>query len=149
MAENANKRNLLIRGIVWRAIKATVKGVLFYAIYMLVWSFLVPVSEYVPSIQQVAETFVAIYIVLMMIGEFTSGTIYAQAFNVARALFVIAYLMMSVQGGMFSMSFEGVSLMVDLSFLMVFAMLLGLLGVAKSIMQAINYLAQKAEPPPI
>jgi len=149
MAENANKRNLLVRSIVWRAIKAAVKAVLFYAIYLLIWSFLVPISEYVPAIQQIAETFVAVYIVLMMIGEFTSGTIYAQAFNVARALFVIAYLLMSVQGGVFSMSFGGVSLMVDLSFLMVFAMLLGLLGVARSIMQAINYLAQKAEGPSI
>jgi hypothetical protein len=145
MAESTNKRNLLIKGIVWRAVKATVKAVLFYAIYLFVWSFLTPVSEYVPAIQQVAETFVAIYIVLMIIGEMTSGTIYAQAFNVARALFVIAYLLMSVQSGVFSMSFEGVSLMVDLSFLMVFAMLLGLLGVARSIMQAINYLHQKAE----
>lgn len=145
MARKVNKNNSLIKGVIWRATKATLKAVLYYAVFLVVWSFLVPVSEYVPEIQHVAETFVTIYIILMVIGEFTSGTIYAQAFNVSRALFVIFYLLMSLQSGVFSMSIQDVSLIVDLSFLIVFAMLLGLLGVAKSIMQAINYMAQKAE----
>ncbi|MEM2119298.1 MAG: hypothetical protein QW840_04160 [Candidatus Bathyarchaeia archaeon] len=146
MAEiEANKKKSMVREILWRTVKTTIKATLFYVFYLLIWSFIAPLSVYVPSLQTMAETFVTVYIILMVIGDFTSGTIFAHAFNMARALFVIFYLILSMQSGVFSMTFQGVSLMVDLSFLMVFAMLLGLLGVAKSILQAINYLSQKAE----
>jgi ABC-type proline/glycine betaine transport system permease subunit len=43
------------------------------------------------------------------------------------------------------MTYEGVSLMVDLRLFIIIAMLLGLLGLGKSVLQAINFLSQKAE----
>ena len=141
------KKNL--RGIVFRALKAAIKGILFYIIYFVLSQLLAPVSTLVPGLQQVIETFFIVYIVLMIVGDLTSGTIYQHFFNAAKALFVIGYLLFSLRGGVFGTSFENVSLMVDLRLFLVIAVLLSLLGLAKTVLQAINYMSEKAEITPI
>ena len=141
------KKNL--RGIVFRALKAAIKGILFYIIYFVLSQLLAPVSTLVPSLQQMIETFFIVYIVLMIVGDLTSGTIYQHFFNAAKALFVIGYLLFSLRGGVFGASFENVSLMVDLRMFLVIAVLLSLLGLAKTVLQAINYMSEKAEITPI
>jgi hypothetical protein len=95
------------------------------------------------------ETFFIVYIVLMIVGNLTSGTIYQHFFNAAKALFVIGYMLFSLGGGVFGTSFENVSLMVDLRMFLVIAVLLSLLGLAKTVLQAINYMSEKAEITPI
>jgi hypothetical protein len=141
------KKNL--RGIVFRALKAAIKGILFYIIYFVLSQLLAPVSTLVPGLQQMIETFFIVYIVLMIVGDLTSGTIYQHFFNAAKALFVIGYLLFSLRGGVFGTSFENVSLMVDLRLFLVIAVLLSLLGLAKTVLQAINYMSEKAEITPI
>ena len=141
------KKNL--RGIVFRALKAAIKGILFYIIYFVLSQLLAPVSTLVPGLQQVIETFFIVYIVLMIVGDLTSGTIYQHFFNATKALFVIGYLLFSLRGGVFGTSFENVSLMVDLRLFLVIAVLLSLLGLAKTVLQAINYMSEKAEITPI
>lgn len=141
------KKNL--RGIVFRALKAAIKGILFYIIYFVLSQLLAPVSTLVPGLQQMIETFFIVYIVLMIVGDLTSGTIYQHFFNATKALFVIGYLLFSLRGGVFGTSFENVSLMVDLRLFLVIAVLLSLLGLAKTVLQAINYMSEKAEITPI
>jgi hypothetical protein len=141
------KKNL--RGIVFRALKAAIKGILFYIIYFVLSQLLAPVSTLVPGLQQMIETFFIVYIVLMIVGDLTSGTIYQHFFNVTEALFVIGYLLFSLRRGVFGTSFENVSLMVDLRLFLVIAVLLSLLGLAKTVLQAINYMSEKAEITPI
>jgi hypothetical protein len=134
-----------VRNFTFKALKATVKGILFYAIYFVLWMFLAPISDMVPGFQQMIETFVMVYILLMIVGELASGTIFQYFFNVAKALFVIGYLIFSLNGGIFGLTFQNVSLMVDLRLFLAIAMLLSLLGLAKSVLQAINYMNEKAE----
>jgi hypothetical protein len=145
MADTNNDFKKRVRNFTFKALKATVKGILFYAIYFVLWMFLAPISEIVPGLQQMIETFVMVYIVLIIVGELTSGTIFQYFFNVARALFVIGYLIFSLKGGIFGLTFQNVSLMVDLRVFLAIAMLLSLLGLAKSVLQAINYMSEKAE----
>ena len=145
MADADNDFKKRVRNFTFKALKATVKGILFYAIYFVLWMFLAPISEIVPGLQQMIETFVMVYIVLIIVGELTSGTIFQYFFNVARALFVIGYLIFSLKGGIFGLTFQNVSLMVDLRVFLAIAMLLSLLGLAKSVLQAINYMSEKAE----
>lgn len=147
MADANNDFKKRIRNFTFKALKATVKGILFYGIYFVLWMFVAPISEMVPGFQQMIETFVMVYILLIIIGELTSGTIFQYFFNVAKALFVIGYLIFSLKGGIFGLTFQNVSLMVDLRLFLVIAMLLGLLGLAKSVLQAINYMNEKAEYP--
>lgn len=145
MADADNDFKKKIRNFTFKALKATVKGILFYAIYFVLWMFLAPISYMVPGLQQMIETFVMVYILLMIVGELVSGTIFQYFFNVAKALFVIGYLIFSLNGGIFGLTFQNVSLMVDLRLFLVIAMLLSLLGLAKSVLQAINYMNEKAE----
>lgn len=145
MADTGNNFKKKIRNFTFKALKATVKGILFYVIYFVLWMFLAPVSDMVPGLQQMIETFIMVYILLMIVGELASGTIFQYFFNVAKALFVIGYLIFSLNGGIFGLTFQNVSLMVDLRLFLAIAMLLSLLGLAKSVLQAINYMNEKAE----
>ena len=145
MADTGNNFKKKIRNFTFKALKATVKGILFYAIYFVLWMFLAPISDMVPGFQQMIETFVMAYILLMIVGELASGTIFQYFFNVAKALFVIGYLIFSLNGGIFGLTFQNVSLMVDLRLFLAIAMLLSLLGLAKSVLQAINYMNEKVE----
>jgi hypothetical protein len=145
MADTGNNFKKKIRNFTFKALKATVKGILFYAIYFVLWMFLAPLSDMVPGFQQMIETFVMVYILLMIVGELASGTIFRYFFNVAKTLFVIGYLIFSLNGGIFGLTFQNVSLMVDLRLFLAIAMLLSLLGLAKSVLQAINYMNEKAE----
>jgi hypothetical protein len=147
MDDKTSKPRSNLRNIVFKAAKATIKAVIVYVAYFLVWSFLSPLSEIIPGLQQMLETFIIVYIVLMILGDLTSGTIYQHFFSAAKTLFVIGYLIMSLNGGIFGVTFENISLMIDLRLFVIIAMILSLLGLAKSVIQAVNYMNNKAEPP--
>ena len=149
MAENQSNSKKTVRNLTFKALKATVKAIIFYVAYFFIWTFLAPASEIVPGLQQMIEIFVMVYICLMIVGELTSGTIFQYFFSVAKALFVIGYLIFSLNGGILGLTFQNVSLMVDLRLFLAIATLLSLLGLAKSVLQAINYMSEKAEYPPI
>jgi len=106
---------------------------------------LTPISEIFPNFQQAIEIFVMIYILFIITEELTSGTIFQYFFNTARALFMIFYLIFLLKSGVIGITFQGVSLIVDLRLFLVIAMLLSLLGLAKSMLQAINFLNEKSE----
>jgi hypothetical protein len=145
MADTNDAFRKKVRNFTFKALKATVKGILFYLVYFVLWTFLAPISKIIPGLQQMIETFVMVYILLMIVGELASGTIYQYFFSVAKALFVIGYLIFSLNGGMIGLTFQNVNLMVDLRVFLAIAMLLSLLGLAKSVLQAINYMSEKAE----
>lgn len=145
MANSKKDFKMKLRQITFKALKATVKGILFYAAYFLLWMFLTPLSELIPSFQHMVETFVIIYVILIIIGEITSGTIFKYFFDAAKALFVICYLIFSLNYGIFSFTYQNLSLIFDFRQLIVVVTLISLLGFAKSIIQAINFINEKAE----
>jgi hypothetical protein len=98
-----------------------------------------------PGLMESIEAFVAVYIVLMILSDLTSKTVFQYFFNTARALFFIAYLLLSMGNGVFSTSFENFSLTVNLTLFYTVAVLLSLLGFARTILQAINFMHEKAE----
>ncbi|NWF86415.1 hypothetical protein HXY32_01140 [Candidatus Bathyarchaeota archaeon] len=140
---NDNHKNM--RNFFFKALKATAKAIIFYVVYLFLWNILAPISQLVPGFQQMVETFVVVYITLMIIGDLASGTIFQYFFNVAKVLFVMGYLIISSGGGIFGITFENINLMVDLRFFFAIAMLLSLLGLGKSVLQAVNYMNEKAE----
>jgi len=149
LADTQSDSKTRLRKFIFKALKATIKGGLFYAVYFILWMFIAPISEIIPGFQQTVEAFVITYVILIIIGELTSGTIFQHFFNAAKALFVICYLILSLRGGILGITFENLSLIVDLRLFLMIALLLGLLGFAKSVLQAINYLSEKAEYPQI
>jgi len=147
MAEMKKDFKKRLQEITFKALKAAIKGVLLYGIYFVLSMFLPPVSEMIPGFQQVIEIFVMVYIILATFAELTSDTIFQYFFNTAKALFVILYVIFSFKSGVIGVTFQNVNLIIDLRSFLVIAMLLSLLGLAKSMLQAINFLNAKAEPP--
>jgi hypothetical protein len=145
MVETNNNAKKTLRKFSFKALKATIKGALVYAIYFILWKFIAPVSQIIPGLQQMIETFVIVYIIFIIVEELTSGTIFHYFFNVGKALFVIGYLIGTLNGGIFGITFQNINLIVDLRLVLTIAMLLGLLGLAKSVLQTINYMSEKAE----
>jgi hypothetical protein len=133
-----------LRKIGFRALKAAAKGILVYILYFVLSLFLAPFMEMVPTLQQSIEAFVTLYLILMVIGDFMADTIYHYFFGAGKSLFVIFYLILSLKSGVVSTSFGSVNLLVDLRLFLVIAMLLSLLGLARSVFQAINFMNEKA-----
>jgi hypothetical protein len=145
MAETSKSGKTRFGQIMHRALKATIKGTIFYAVYFIISMFLTPVFDVIPDLQQIVETFVAVYIFLIVVGEVLSGTIFQHLFNIAKALFVILYLIFSLEGGIVGTTFHEVKLTLDLRLFLMAATLLSLLGLAKSMFQAIDFLNERAE----
>jgi hypothetical protein len=145
MAADTSKNAKKIHALVLRALKATVEGVILYAVYFFLSQFLTPLSEFVPGFQQMVETFVMVYIVLIMIAELTAGSIFHHFFDAAKSLFIIAYLAVALGTGMFTLTVQGMNFVVDIHLFVLLAMLLALLGLAKSVIETIDYVNQKAE----
>jgi hypothetical protein len=146
MATEENRPKDRIRKNVPKVVKAAVKALIVIAIYAIVIQFLAPISSIIPSLQQMIQTFIIVYVVLMIISDLASGTFFQHVFNGAKALFVIIYLVFFLNAGIFEYTSGSLSLKVDLRLFLVIAMMLELLGLAKAVLQAINYVSEKAEP---
>jgi len=145
MAEQQKKSKNLVKDISFRVAKAAVKAILVYLLYFLVAPLLAPLLGLIPGLMESIEVFVAVYIVLMILGDLTANTVFQYFFSTARALFFMAYLLLSMGDGVFSTSYENFSLTVNLTMFYTIAVLLSLLGFAGTILQAINFMHEKAE----
>lgn len=146
MVAEDNRIKRRIRKNVPKIVKAAVKATLVCVLYFILLQFLQPIFTMIPTLQQMIQTFVIIYVVLMIIGDLASGTLFQHVFNGAKALFAIVYLVFFLNAGIVEYTFGDVNLIVDLRLFLVIAMLLWLLGLAKSVLQAINYVSERAEP---
>jgi hypothetical protein len=145
MVEQQKKSKNLVKDISFRVAKATVKAILVYLIYFLLVPMLAPLFELIPGFMESLEVFVIVYIVLMILGDLTSKTVFQYFFSTARALFFMAYLLLSMGDGVFNTSYENFSLTVNLTLFYTVAVLLSLLGFARTILQAINFMHERAE----
>jgi hypothetical protein len=145
MAEGKRDSPNRIRDIAFRVAKATVKAILVYLLFILIAPLFTPLFEFVPGLLETIELFVAVYIVLMILSDLTSGTIFQHIFGMARALFTIAYLIFSLGDGVFNVGYESFSITLDLTLFYGVAALLSLLGLAGVILQAINFMNERAE----
>lgn len=145
MAKQQKKRKNLLKDVSFRVAKATVKAILVYLIYFLLAPMLAPLFGLIPGFMESIEVFVAVYIVLMTLGDLTAKTVFQYFFNTARALFFMGYLLLSMGDGVLSTSYENFSLTVNLTLFYTIAVTLSLLGFARTILQAINFMHEKAE----
>ena len=145
MVEDDNSSAFKPRKLMVKVLKATIKGVMFFVVYYVCWQFLAPFATIIPGLQQAIQIFVGVYISLIIVGEITAGTIYQHFFGVANDLFVISYLILSLNGGTFSMTYQNVGLQVDVHLFLIIAMMLSFVGLSKTILQAIGFVSKKAE----
>jgi len=134
-----------IRKNIFRLLKTTIKVIIVIMVYVLLSQLLAPASVLIPGLQDIVATFLMIYVALMVVGDLFSGTILQHFFSGAKSLFVIAYLVFSLNSGLLDYTFGNVNLIIDVRVFLEVAMLLELLGFAKSMMQAVNFVSEKVE----
>jgi len=134
-----------MRKAVFTIAKTAIKTAIVCILYVILSQVLAPLSPLVPGLQGMLQTFVIVYVALMIVSNLTSGTVFQHIFGAARCGFVMAYLIVSLNSGIFDYTFGSVSLMVDLRVFLVIMMMLEILGLAKSVILAIDFVSQKAE----
>jgi hypothetical protein len=145
MVEQQKKSKNMVKDVSFRVVKATLKAILVYLLYFLLAPMLAPLFGLIPGFMESIEAFVAVYLVLMILSDLTEKTVFQYFFSTARALFFMAYLLLSMGNGVFSTSYENFSLTVNLTLFYTIAVTLSLLGLARTILQAINFMHEKAE----
>ena len=142
--QKKNKKNV-VNEIVYRVLIASLKAILIYVVYLLVITLIAPITEFIPDLVGSIEAFVIIFIALMFLSDLTKNTIFQYFFNTARQIFVIGYLLLSMSDGIMSLSYENLMLTVNLTIFYGIAVTLSLLGFARSILQAIEFMSRKTE----
>jgi len=95
--------------------------------------------------EQVFGTFTIVVIFFVIASEVTSGTIFQHVFNIGKALVLMVLIVLSFEGGIIEMDFQNVHITADLIFYLTMLLTIDLVGLAKSVLQAINFLSEKAE----
>jgi uncharacterized ion transporter superfamily protein YfcC len=145
MVEKPKKEPNKVKDLAFRVARATAKGIAVYLIYFVLAPFLAIFASVIPGISELVELFVGVSIVLMILSDLTANTIYQCFLNGGRAIFTIAFLVFALGDGVFSVNYQGFSLALDLTTVYGILALLSLLGLAKSVMQAINFMSERAE----
>jgi hypothetical protein len=143
------------RKLLPRIAKAAIKGIIYFALFYILPTFVVSqLSEFAPQLfsqyEQTVAVFAAILIFFVVASELTSGTIYQHALNIGRALILIIFFVYALNGGIAKLDIDiarsqRVSVVVDLRIFLLMLIAIDLLGLAKSVLQAVNFLSEKAD----
>jgi len=149
LVENANTR-LLFRKMLPRVAKAAIKGLLWFVFLYVVPMFIISsLSEFAPEIfsryEQLLPVFVAIIVFFVVASEFTAGTIFQHGFNIGKALVLMIFIILALEGGIVALDLQGLQLVADLRIFLAMLLTIDLLGLAKSVLQAVNFLSERTE----
>ncbi len=145
MVDTNRKQPSKAKDVTFKVARAAIKATLVCALYSVLSPYLLAVSSLIPGLAETVELFVAVTLALMVLSDLTAGTIYHHFLNVGRAFFTIAYLVFALGDGILNVAYENFTLTIDLTSFYAIAASLGLLGLAISIMQAINFMSERAE----
>jgi hypothetical protein len=148
MAEEGNTR-ALIKRIALRVFKAALWGFVTYLLVYYPVRLLYPLEALPFEYSQLFNVFVTMVVFFAVATKLFSGTILEYAFSMAKALFIIIYFLYAFNGGVISLtvpvSETTVNLVLDLRAFLAMLIFVNLLALAKSVLQATDFLARKAE----
>jgi len=137
------------RKFVPRIIKAALLVIITYLPLYFLSAFIEPFQSFFPWYAPATNLFAAVFMIFLVAGVFTSGTIYQYVFGVARALVTMIFFIYVLNGGIVTLAvpIEGasVNVMVDLTVILAMLVLICLLGIGKNVVQAINFVSAKVE----
>jgi len=130
-----------------KVLKATVKGLFwFFLLYFLPNLLLSDLAQgIVPSYSELLFTFAVAIVLFVVISELLAGTIFQYALDIGKALVFMAFFIYALNGGFFEFDLENVHIEADLRVYLAMLLIVDFLGLAKSLMQAIDFLARKTE----
>jgi hypothetical protein len=137
------------RKFVPRIIKAALLVIITYLPFYFLSAFVEPFQSFFPWYAPTTNLFAAVFMILLVVGVFTSGTIYQYVFGVARALVTMIFFIYVLNGGIVALAVpvEGasVNVMVDLTVILAMIVLVCLLEIGKNVFQAIDFVSAKVE----
>jgi len=137
-----------------RIAKAVIKGVFYFALlYALPMFIATQLSEFasdlVAGYSQLFVVFAAIVVFFVVAAELTAGTIFQHGFNIGKAVFVLMFFVVTLNRAVVDMtlSLEGTSrgVWADLRIFFFMFIAIDLLALARSTLQAVDFMSQKAE----
>ena len=145
MSENGIKK--FLRGILPKAVKATVMGLVWFFLLYILPSLLLSemIEQVMPGYTQLLHTFAIIIVSFVVVSELLAGTIFQYALKMGKALVFMGFFIYSLNGGFIAFDFEMVHIEADLRVYLAMLLTIDFLGLAKSLLQAIDFLAKKTE----
>jgi hypothetical protein len=140
-----SSKKSFLRQLFPRILKAVVKATIVLVVFLVVSQFLAPLEQFLPQIKSLVETYVIVYMVFIIAGELTKGTIFQYGLNMGKAFFFIGYSIYALNNGIITQTIESVTFSVNLQIFLIMIIIIGILDFAKSLLQMINYMANKAE----
>jgi hypothetical protein len=154
LSENESGKTL-VRRMLPRITKALVKGLLYFVLFYALPMFLVrQVSGFAPQLfadyGRLVTLFAAVVIFFAVATELTSGTIYQHALNIGKALILIMFFVLALEGGIMKfdldiMEGQRIGIVADLRVYLMMLVAVDLLGLAKSVLQTVKFLSDKTE----
>ena len=128
-----------------RILKAVAKSLIVLILFLIFSQLLSPLNKVFPQATSLLQMYVMVYVVFIVLGELTKGTIYQHALGMGKAFFFIGYTIYALNSGIITQTIESVTFTVNLEVFLMMIILIGTLDFAKSLLQIINYMATKAE----
>jgi len=128
-----------------RILKAVVKSLIVIILFLVFSQMLAPLYQVFPQASSLIETYVMVYVVFIVLGELTKGTIYQHVLGMGKAFFFMGYTIYALNNGIITQTIQSVTFSVNLEIFLIMVILIGILDFAKSLLQIINYMATKAE----
>jgi hypothetical protein len=148
MVEKGNTK-LFVRKILPKVFKAAFLAVITYLPMYFLSSLINPIKPFFPWYEPVTNIFAAVFIFFLVAGVFFSGTVFQYIFSVARTLVLMIFFICVLNGGIITLTVptEGapVNIILDLTVVLAMLVLVCLLGIAKNVVQAIDFVSSKAE----
>jgi hypothetical protein len=128
-----------------RVLKVVAKSLIVIILFLVFSQMLAPLNQVFPQANSLIETYVMVYVVFIVLGELTKGTIYQYGLGMGKAFFFIGYTIYALNSGIITETIQSVTFSVNLEIFLIMIILIGTLDFAKSLLQIINYMATKAE----
>jgi len=148
MVEKGNAK-LFVRKILPKVFKAALLAVITYLPVYFLSALISPIQPFFPWYEPLTNIFAAVFIFLLVVGVFSSGTVFQYVFGVARTLVLMVFFICVLNGGIITLTVpvEGAStnIMLDVRVVLAMLVLVCLLGIAKNVVQAIDFVSGKAE----
>jgi len=138
---------MFLKKMIPKVLKATVMGLLwFFLLYALPTLFLSElVEEVLPGYTQLLSIFAIVIVFFVVVSELLAGTIFQYAFNIGKALVFMAFFIYALNGGFIAFDLEFVHIEADLRVYLAMLLTIDFLGLAKSLLQAVDFLGKKTE----
>ena len=132
-----------------KAFKAALFAVITYLPMYFLSTLISPIKPFFPWYEPLTNIFAAVFIFFLVAGVFSSGTIFQYVFGVARTLVLMLFFICVLNGGIITltMPFGGasVNIMLDVTVVLAMLVLICLLGIAKNVVQAVDFVSGKTE----